>query len=478
MTNKFRLLATCLLLPQRPAWSLVCFLLLTHVGRGDSPVVSVRDIKDLEPALKQLTERGGEIYLAAGVHVVTKPIKIRSNITLRGAGFATKLVAGPDLNDNVIVNATGKHGNENIRILDLSIDGNRHQQWCGDPALYEQSKGNGLFFEKVDSLSIAGVKIENCNGSGVFLGSQCTAVNIDKSIFRKNRLYGIEIEGSGSSDIVISCSTIKGNMIGGLVARGPQFRNGPVGLRMIGCNIEDHRNDTGVKCAGLQDTILVGNRIDKAIEAGVEVRHMKRFVFSGNIITRVDDGQAGYGNGAAMSITGTPFDTDYANKHVLLGNNIFAECMGGPYFEASSNEFGSNIGRGYVVIGNISADHVRVGLAAHQTKGVVVVGNMILDVGGRPSAPGAEIAGIVLTDRTEGYTVMGNVIYDLREERRFPSDHGIRISATKNTLIGGNLIGMMKQEPCWLNPATARDVLLFQNLINCKPSEERFYGDK
>ena len=83
----------------------------------------------IQAGIDSLVPSGGIIWIKEGTYVISSTVKVPGNVTLRGVGFATKLVLADFADQEVIAN---KHANDyvdsNIVITNLQIDGNGAKQ--------------------------------------------------------------------------------------------------------------------------------------------------------------------------------------------------------------------------------------------------------------------------------------------------------------------------------------------------------------
>lgn len=109
----------------------------------------------IQAALDSPGPEGGIIWIKEGTYVISSTIKVPGNVTLRGAGFVTKLVLADFADQEVIAN---KHAEDyvdsNIVITNLQIDGNGAKQTPG-------AQVSAIFFMKVSRSRVEGCWIHN-----------------------------------------------------------------------------------------------------------------------------------------------------------------------------------------------------------------------------------------------------------------------------------------------------------------------------
>jgi parallel beta-helix repeat protein len=171
---------------------------------------------------------GGIILIREGTYVIYSTIKVAGNVTLRGVGFATKLVLADYADHRVIEN---KHPeafvDSNIVISDLQIDGNGAKQ-----SRDQSVSASAIFFTRVTR-----VRVERC-----WIHDVSSVQNMN----------------GGITAVLSSYVIIQGNMI---------YDNGYAGVFLSGGEgaiVSDNvfiRNHRAVYLAGHSDAIVKGNQI-------------------------------------------------------------------------------------------------------------------------------------------------------------------------------------------------------------------------
>lgn len=130
---------------------------------------------EIQQALDALPERGGEVVLPPGKIIIRDPLVLRRDAqTLSGSGLSTVLWLADDANCPVIimgepVNSPGQTV-KNLRVSDLTIDGNRSRQqreiWKleGEGS---QIRNNGITVQDVSDSVIANVTSTRCRSGGL-----------------------------------------------------------------------------------------------------------------------------------------------------------------------------------------------------------------------------------------------------------------------------------------------------------------------
>jgi polygalacturonase len=130
---------------------------------------------EIQEALDNLPDAGGEVILPAGKFEISEPIVLeRDNQTLRGAGAETILFLADNANCPVIVMGEAFNVPTNtvrhLRVSDLFIDGNRaHQQrelWQLEGEGSE-IRNNGITVQNVSDSAIEHVTCARCRSGGL-----------------------------------------------------------------------------------------------------------------------------------------------------------------------------------------------------------------------------------------------------------------------------------------------------------------------
>lgn len=270
---------------------------------GDGSVIVVvkptggnNDQTNINNALVQASLGKGEVLLTGGQYLVSTPILMPSDVTLRGVGAKTniKLVSGSD--DSVISNLDRSGGNTDIVIRDFTIDANK----AGNT--YSASVG-AVDFLKVVGFEISGIQVidsdrvgmqitnssrgcvEKCHvldptADGIAVNISCfniTVTNntVDGAGVVESSNAGIEIQ-DGVSNIVVSNNTIENSY--------------------FGIEVSTHTSgSSGISLAGVS---ITGNTIDEFIFIGITLQGqtgdttVKDIAVSGNTLTTTSTSSA------------------------------------------------------------------------------------------------------------------------------------------------------------------------------------------
>jgi parallel beta-helix repeat protein len=172
------------------------------------------DYTNIQSAINALPASGGVVYIREGTYTVSSSIAIiSSNVTLVGAGAATKIFLANGANVDVIVASSAK----DIIITNLSIDGNKANQTAG---------GHGIKFVNVENSTISGCKVEKSYYRGIHLEGSSNNV-ITNNNLSTNDAQGIMIFSNSNNNSVLG-NTVKSNDAEG-VALISSFNNTIIG---------------------------------------------------------------------------------------------------------------------------------------------------------------------------------------------------------------------------------------------------------
>jgi hypothetical protein len=150
---------------------------------------------------------GGEVDLSAGIYLVQQPVILRQDgQTLRGAGSATVLYLIDNANCPVVVLGSPSDGArvpvKNLRLEDLSIDGNRTNQqkevwrFLRDGGLYN----NGVDVWRVDGATVAHVVCCHCRSGGMVTSVQTRHLTVSDFTAYDNQFDGLACYFTEDSD--------------------------------------------------------------------------------------------------------------------------------------------------------------------------------------------------------------------------------------------------------------------------------------
>lgn len=417
--------------------------------------VTVRPGDDIATAVEKVVRAGGgEVYIAPGRHKVSSTIELGDNVVLRGAGPASVLVAetsmdeyftkqnsfGDETDVSILFNPRYGHGavitnrdaagNNNIMIRDVCIETDRDNVRLA----------TGILLAGVEDAVIERVKVTDCGASGVTL-LECRYISV-RGVTVVRCHSGVFIRGykSTTDHLRVTESTLRDNRWSGVyISKGGKFgtgklADGPEDIIISRNYLINHMCDAAIKCHGARYVIIEGNRIEGALESGIENNGTRDCVCVGNIVTKVDDGMNLAGNGM-----GIYFGAQTGRANSIIGMNITAECQAGIWSE-TVHSIGSA-----VVMGNVNHANVAYGMGGAKVADAVWIGNVNVDNGQYQPPRGQDTAGMLFTADCNRMIVSGNIAVDGRDEDQRLQQSGLLMRGcdlvlNSNNIVDGSLI--------------------------------------
>jgi len=195
--------------------------------------------------IQQALDRGGAITLAADVYTCQAPLVIsRDNTWLRGQGPATLFRLADNANAPVIVIgqaiAVPTETRRNIRVSDLTIDGNRLNQTSETSPVEPALRNNGISVRRAEDVLIERVTVRSARSGGLVTELRCRRVTVRDFTSFDNHfdgLAGYETENSVFTELHLFDNLAAGlsfdirfdnNIVGSAVITG----SGTVGIFM------------------------------------------------------------------------------------------------------------------------------------------------------------------------------------------------------------------------------------------------------
>jgi parallel beta-helix repeat protein len=214
---------------------------------------------DIQSAINGLPVGGGAVLAKAGTYTCAAPIVIdRDSVTLRGVGPATVLKLGDEVNRPVLV--VGEIASEpattrsDIRVTDLSIDGNRahqsHECSTSECQGEDYLHNNGISLRRVEDVLVEDVSVENARSGGLVVERDSRRVTVRDFAASNSAFDGLA--GYNTEDSLFTGLYLHDNVKAGL-----SF-------------------DTEFNHNTISDSTLVGNE-----DLGIYMRHASDNVFSG-----------------------------------------------------------------------------------------------------------------------------------------------------------------------------------------------------
>jgi len=201
---------------------------LEHSGTDASTVI--------QAAIGAVGQEGGTVWVKEGTYIITHTIKIPGNITLTGAGYATKLVLTDYADQEIIENKNqDTYVDQNIVITNLQIDGNGGKQTEGALA-------SAIYLFKAQRNRVEGCWIHNvakgATNAAIWLSTSSYNIISDNWFYNNHR--GVYLANNYH------------------IVKGNQVLSGDEGIRMY---------------LDASDNIVEGNLIKDNSEEGIVITH-------------------------------------------------------------------------------------------------------------------------------------------------------------------------------------------------------------
>lgn len=173
-------------------------VMMLVAANAHSAVVKGNTCEAIQKTINKLPERGGEVFIPAGVYTCTTPIILdRDNIIVRGEGAATLLRVADKANIPVFVMGQTIHvptlTRRYLQVKNLMIDGNRINQTSecmGGPCETFPLRNNGITIRRcVDCV------VDNVTVYGAISGGLVTELGCERLMVRDYTSYDNEYDG-------------------------------------------------------------------------------------------------------------------------------------------------------------------------------------------------------------------------------------------------------------------------------------------
>jgi parallel beta-helix repeat protein len=296
--------------------------------RADYVCDGIADQEEINNAINALPTSGGRVLLLEGTYNISAPITIlKNNVILEGQGVGTKLFLVNGANCHVIQVGNETTALEGIRIASLSIDGNRANQTVYDTYGIYFYGGSGYLITKS---RVEDCKIENCNGSGIYL-SYSDYNTITGNQANSNSTYGICLSSSSNN-------TITGNQA-------------------------NSNNEYGICLSSSSNNTIIGNQVKSNQRHGIYLYLANNNTILGNQVNRSSAFDGIYlSSSNNNTIIGNQVKSNQrhgiylylANNNTILGNQVNqSSAVDGIYLSSSNNN---------TIVGNICQGNARYGI--------------------------------------------------------------------------------------------------------------------
>ncbi len=335
---------------------------------GPTVVVTTRTAAAIQAAINSLPATGGIVQLQPGTYSIGKTVLLRSNCQLVGSGRGVtilRVVNGSHV--TAIRNADLVHGNANLAIQALTIDGNKaHQAKSG--TLY------GIELHRCSGFVLDQLEVAQCDGTGIYVSGDGTVTrvgHISNVLAHDNAVHGIWVSWAMRE---IAYTAVICDL------------NGQDGL------VIDHSESvaTGVHCSrNTRDGIRITNVIANNIVGVLADLNGRYGIHALGFVNSVGAGWAAHNNGLHEPASDVYFDatintygiTDHAVVHGIECGPAQKSTWGPPYpvIPTPTETYGLEVDR--AIQGNLALIGVRscggvngaYGLAPNGSTGSLVI---------------------------------------------------------------------------------------------------------
>lgn len=276
---------------------------------------------------------GGVVYFPPGTYLVSTPVLLRANVTLRGAGIDVTIIKGKSgfTGDAIIDYPSG--GLANTAITDLTVDGNKSELTGGknginnpvstffrvervkvkdartrgihlyqsddavlrDVVLADNGVGDdgdtGTYCSLAiegDRVLVSGVTVAGASGIGIALSGASTGVTIESCRVTDPNYIGIALGGSSNTNIAITGCTVTGSVTGPGIDTGNALHVAVTGCVLsdcwaglvsdagryhtyTGCVVEGTTTSHGIDITATSDSVISGCVVSLPTQRGIQV---------------------------------------------------------------------------------------------------------------------------------------------------------------------------------------------------------------
>lgn len=239
-------------------------------GASAYTVVDGGDCGDIQAAIDGLPAAGGAVLVKAGTYVCGGPIVIdRDRVALRGTGPATVLKLGDHVNRPVLVlgetTAVPATTRTQIRVADLTIDGNRQNQdfecSSGPCEGSDYLRNNGISLRRVADVLVEGVAVESARSGGLVVEMGSRRVTVRDFSSADNQFDGLA--GYETEDSLFTGLDLHDNLAAGLSFDSSFDHN------TIADSVLDGNGDVGIFMRAATDNVFSAVRIRDSFKDGV-----------------------------------------------------------------------------------------------------------------------------------------------------------------------------------------------------------------
>lgn len=303
-----------------------------QVQNWHSEFWEIRNAKSMgiQEALDSLPSTGGCVYLPSGRLEITKPIYMKSNQALIGAGQSS-IITTKTANIDLIkcLNVGKANITPGVLISNLHLVG------------IDSGTGNGILVEESHYTTIRDCWIEKTYYGIYFKALDADTENTDNNIISNNHIFNTLTWGIylyGETPGRCEDNVVQGNVLnycGNGIGVYPGRRNS-----IVGNTVEDSVN-YGIRLQGGHKNIVVGNVVSESGRVGICLNNEDYTIISNNSVCYNDSGGSTYSGILIYSDT---------NRCTIIGNSCLSNGTYGIYIKDANCD--RNIILGNIAYGN------------------------------------------------------------------------------------------------------------------------------
>jgi len=283
------------------------------------------DTTDIQTGINILPASGGVVYIKEGIYTIIAAIVIdSSNVSLRGAGYATEIKTASNI---IMIDLQGAVGLGQITIDGIKLSG----------AGAGNDDNIGIKIRRMDNVSIYNTFIEETGGNGIDIDTLATDNRIWKTKIMESQNDGIRL-GSSRATVLDSVLIVASERYGVFCD------DTTLQTVLKSCSLY-YNKDNQIHINSVSECSIIGGFIIEGEKHGIYIGSSGKIIVSNNIIKNNDYSNTASYDGIFMEssdyciITGNVFEgNDRYNLNVsdagsdgniLLGNQLNAAgCVG------------------------------------------------------------------------------------------------------------------------------------------------------
>lgn len=388
------------------------------------------DNVDINTAINRVADLGGGIiHVRTGNYSISAPIKLKSNVTLRGEGRQTVISQINSGNFHMITSFDETNGHSDVSLESLTINGNKANQSSNvngvhlvnctnlkihDLVVYDcKRQGINIDGSLTEMVWITNNVIYNSGETGINLLDEVERIVVDRNYCYDNGAANISLNGTGSY-VTFSNNVCKN------AGRATPTADNITGYNKANTHFTVINNqcysggNNGIHVGG-NDLIVIGNQVENADVDGIQVRNhdesqqtnalvvgnsVNSVTRYGVFVKNVTNGVVSSNNINAAGNTG--INMELLSDTGVLGNSVTGSLLNdGLRFHTSARN---------KIIGNTSKNNARYGIYLSDDGTTVaqlnqVIGNNLYDSQGTKT----QLYGIVTANSADNNVIANNI---------------------------------------------------------------------